>query len=258
MADLTGLQASQTVKIAGAPNTGIEDNYADVDFNNNLKVISADAGPVTPGTAAANSGLVGGQFNASLPTLTTGQQSAIQLDSSGRLLIRPLTSSDVVSAAQSGTWTIQQGTPPWSVVGNVASGATDSGNPVKVGMVFNTTPPTPTSGNRVDLQSNMNGALSVSQRNQYKNVTGNGTTTVKSGAGVLQVIMINNAGSGGTMAIYDNTTASGSDIIATLTLPTGGVNPVPAAMFGLGCEFSVGLTVVTAGSALNNFTLVYQ
>lgn len=43
-------------------------------------------GPVTPGAVAAFSMLIGGQYNATLPTLTDTQQSAIQVDSSGRLL----------------------------------------------------------------------------------------------------------------------------------------------------------------------------
>lgn len=55
-------------------------------------------GPVTPGTVASFSNLTGGQFNTALPTLTNGQQAATQVDSSGRLIIRPLTSTDVVSA----------------------------------------------------------------------------------------------------------------------------------------------------------------
>src|ERR1035437_8662808 len=202
MADVTGIEASQSVKIAGALNTGVEDNYADVDSNNNLKVISTNAGPVVPGTAAVNSGLIGGQFNTALPTLTTGQQSAIQVDSSGRIIVRnselPATvntnygtvgASTLRTAAQignatgaadfnngaTGAQTLRvasnaydgSGTAITSTTigakqsldvtaqGNIASGSADSGNPVKVGMVFNTTPPTPTSGNRVDLQSNM-------------------------------------------------------------------------------------------------------
>lgn len=58
-----------------------------------LDVISQSAGPVSPGTAAAFSDLIGGQYNSSLPTLTNGQQSAIQLDSSGRLLTNTLLSN---------------------------------------------------------------------------------------------------------------------------------------------------------------------
>lgn len=55
-------------------------------------------GPVAPGTAASFSELIGGQFNTALPTLANTQQAAIQLDSSGRIIIRPLTATDVVSA----------------------------------------------------------------------------------------------------------------------------------------------------------------
>lgn len=43
--------------------------------------------------------------------------------------------------------------------GNVASGATDSGNPVKIGGVYNSTPPTVTTGQRVDMQTDSRGSL---------------------------------------------------------------------------------------------------
>lgn len=51
-------------------------------------------GPVTPGAVASFSQLVGGQYNTALPTLTTGQQSAIQIDSSGRLIVISASSDD--------------------------------------------------------------------------------------------------------------------------------------------------------------------
>lgn len=47
------------------------------------------------------------------------------------------------------------------VTGNVASGATDSGNPVKVGGVYNSTEPTLTNGQRGDLQIGSTGSLQV-------------------------------------------------------------------------------------------------
>jgi hypothetical protein len=58
-----------------------------VDSNGNLHVLPANAGPVTPGTVATYSGLAGGQYNSTPPTLTNTQQSALQLDSAGRLLV---------------------------------------------------------------------------------------------------------------------------------------------------------------------------
>lgn len=56
-------------------------------------------GPVTPGTVAGKSILIGGQFNTALPTLTNGQQSAAQFDSSGRLIISPLSSASIVTVS---------------------------------------------------------------------------------------------------------------------------------------------------------------
>lgn len=49
-------------------------------------------GPVTPGTVASFSQLAGGQYNSSLPTLTTAQQAALQVDASGRLLVGSIAS----------------------------------------------------------------------------------------------------------------------------------------------------------------------
>lgn len=65
-------------------------------------------GTKAAGTAATKSDLMGGVFNTSLPTLTTGQQSAVQFDSSGRLIIAPIqTGANVIGAVtESGTWNI--------------------------------------------------------------------------------------------------------------------------------------------------------
>jgi hypothetical protein len=48
-----------------------------------------------------------------------------------------------------------------TAVGNVASGATDSGNPVKIGGVYNSTLPTLTTGQRGDVQLDSNGRVIV-------------------------------------------------------------------------------------------------
>lgn len=56
-------------------------------------------GPVTPGTVALKSSLMGGQFNTVLPVLTNAQQVAIQVDSSGRLIVAPLTSTSIVTVS---------------------------------------------------------------------------------------------------------------------------------------------------------------
>ena len=71
--------------------------------SNQSTLNSKDAadGPVTPGAVASNSSLIGAQFNTVLPTLTNTQQSAIQSDSNGRILI-----GSIASALPSGTNTI--------------------------------------------------------------------------------------------------------------------------------------------------------
>ena len=289
-------------------------------------------GTVAAGTAGTQSSLIGGVYNTSLPTLTNGQQAALQADSSGRLLVNigsavlsatigvadktsftygttlqtviggvyqdaapTLTagtqgavrltqyraqhanlrdnsgnelltqktmanSIPVTIASDQSNVPVSQGTASSlnaQVVGDIASGSADSGNPVKIGGVYNSTLPSPSTSQRVDLQVNQFGELSVNLRNNYYNITGNTTHTIKSGSGVLSAISINNATTGGVCTVYDNTTASGTKIM-TITLPTGGVNPTPATLSNLGCEFTTGLTVVTTGATDNNFTFFYK
>jgi hypothetical protein len=89
MADLTEQQSAQTIKITGSDSTGIETNYVGADSNGNLQVITAADGPVTPGTVAAKSNLVGVQFTTSsglASPMSTGQQAALQADANGRIL----------------------------------------------------------------------------------------------------------------------------------------------------------------------------
>lgn len=63
-----------------------------------LQLIDNPIGSVGAGTAGTSSYLTGGVFNTALPTLTTSEQAAIQLDSSGRQLIAPLTNASIVKA----------------------------------------------------------------------------------------------------------------------------------------------------------------
>lgn len=100
--------------------------------------------------------------------------------------------------------------------------------------------------------------------NKYKNLSGNVTTVVKSGAGLLRAISINNNTTGGTVTVYDNTAGSGTKIM-TLTVgsPSGGLlsasgAPGPINLTALDIRFNTGLTVVTAGSNSNNVTVYYR
>jgi hypothetical protein len=100
-------------------------------------VTDSSNGTVTPGAVATRSSLIGAQFNSTLPTLTTGQQAALQSDSSGRLLIGALptgsntigavTGTGVSGSPAGGVLTIQgvSGATPVPVTGTLSSSATE-------------------------------------------------------------------------------------------------------------------------------------
>jgi hypothetical protein len=106
--------------------------------------------------------------------------------------------------------------------------------------------------------------LATNFRNNYTNITGNSTITIKSSSGTLHGILINNNSTGGTVTIYDSTSASGTTIaslqIGTSTGGTLSLTGTPTSTFlgPLGLEFVNGLTVVSAGSTSNNITFIYQ
>jgi hypothetical protein len=56
-----------------------------------FQTVLPSTGPASPGTAATFSDLVGGIYNLTPPTLTDGQQSSLQLDANGRLLVDAVT-----------------------------------------------------------------------------------------------------------------------------------------------------------------------
>lgn len=120
--------------------------------------------------------------------------------------------------------------------GGVASGAADSGNPVKVGGVYNTTQPTLTNGQRGDVQLDVRGNTNTNagtlqagedQTNNVMRVEGqfSGTqctadTQVKASAGFLHALIIQQTDAvptAGTIIVYDNTAESGT-IVATVEI----------------------------------------
>jgi len=91
------------------------------------------------------------------------------------------TGTFAVQAAQSGTWnigTLTTVTNPVTVVGDSASGASNAGNPVKIGGAFNTTQPTVTNGQTVDAQMTARGAQIVATGVDTFTVAVSGTAAV--------------------------------------------------------------------------------
>ncbi len=86
---------------------------------------------------------------------------------------------------------------------------------------------------------------------QYRNINAAGTTTIKSGPGVLVSVTINNKGGGGhTVTLYDNTTGAGAKI-ATID----GTGNQVTLFYNIG--FTTGLTVVTAGGTAADITVAF-
>jgi len=84
----------------------------------------------------------------------------------------------------------------------------------------------------------------------YRHISGNATTTIKSGAGILHAVTVNGAGSGWTITVYDNTAGTG-EAVAVIT-PAAGSTLVYDVHFGTGC------TLVTAGKTAGDITVSYE
>jgi hypothetical protein len=78
----------------------------------------------------------------------------------------------------------------------------------------------------------------------FKNCSASGTTTVKTGAGRLHMLICGTAS--GNVTIYDNTTASGTKILDTCALAVGTTS--------FDVAFGTGLTVVLSGAGVATVT----
>lgn len=158
---------------------------------------------------------------------------------------------------------VADGYGPVPVSGTSPAGSSASGNPVQVGGVYNAAAPTPSTGQveplQLDslgnLQSNLatklagedltNDVMKVEGQFSYTNITTATTTTVKSGAGLLESITINKAVASATVAIYDNTAGSGT-LIGTVTMPATLLASQTVLFYSV--KFNTGLTLVTVGA----------
>lgn len=76
-----------------------------------------------------------------------------------------------------------------------------------------------------------------------KPITSATTTQVFTGTGVIAGFFVS-SGTSPSVTIYDNTTATGTPILAAFTAPANGFYPFPA-------SFGTGLRVVTGGTTPN-------
>jgi hypothetical protein len=130
--------------------------------------------------------------------------------------------------------------------GGVASGAADSGNPIKTGCkVLAPLNGSLTANNRQDMGCSAGGGLYTEEDGRvYTHISTATTTTVKSGIGFLHELDVNTCVSGATVTVYDNTSAV-APVISVITCPasTAGMSPMLHDI-----AFATGLTVVTSGA----------
>jgi hypothetical protein len=184
---------------------------------------STTSGPVNVTQVGGSSFALGQALGtASLPVVLTAAQ------------ISTLTPLSTIAVTQSGTWdevgindsgnsiTVDNATASnfnAQVAGDVAAGGTDSGNPVKVGGINNTTLPTLTNGQRGDLQLSTRGSV-------YTTLAVNNSTTVitsraDNADGVVVSATANNLGVQSRNTIFNGTSWDRTATILNATNSVG-------------------------------------
>lgn len=85
----------------------------------------------------------------------------------------------------------------------------------------------------------------------FRNITGDGTTVVSPGAGILHTVTFNNPTATEVVTIYDSVASSGTKV-ATITVPS---SPQPVTLT-FDAAVSNGITVVTA-TATSDITITF-
>lgn len=170
-------------------------------------------------------------------------------------------------------FTVGQGPGSANVVGgNVASGATDSGNPAKIGGVYNSTLPTFTTGQRGDAQLDSKGALVVTLKaygssNPMQSLTpSNGLTLPSNVIGITNFSEIYNGTTADLQTSIVGALANGTGTTAVAVAPTNSTNaaitPVVSASVGSNLVLKAGtgnlyrVTLVAGASA--GFLMVFN
>src|ERR1700743_2493329 len=151
------------------------------------------------------------------------------------------------------TSTSGTGTNANQVQGTGAANAATSGNPVRIGASDGiNTQNISTINGAIAAGAAGTGVLAVEQTgNSFAEITTAATTVVKATPGILHKVVINTPAAGGTIKIYNATTATGTPI--TITSPATGALPLE---LNYDAYFSVAITVVT--SLANDITVTYR
>ncbi len=208
------------------------DKFVDVSNTPAVRVANAD------GTNIGSSAPSGSATFAEQQSQTTALQIMDDWDESDRAKANIIVGqAGVAAGAGAVSATVQRvvlatDTTVPNVTGNVAAGATDSGNPVKIGGIYNTSAPTLTNAQRGNIELDVNGNQKTREQYMpgYEDNTNNkaivehrytssgviaADTLVKTGAGLIHTITFScndAAPTAGSLILYDNTTETGTQI----------------------------------------------
>lgn len=242
-------------------------------------------GGITVAQASTTSGqsgtLMQGAVTTGSPSYTTAQTSPLSLTLAGALRVdgsaatQPVsgtvafsnttiavtnTGTFAVQAAQSGTWTVQQGSPPWVLVGNLThnNAAPTTNNIGVLSAVASTTTPTYTSGDQVLLSTDTAGSVryTVPDRATTISLTASGQSASIAMEGRASIgFVLTSLGVGGTVVfegsidgtnfISLNANADATDTWATSTTTTGSFWVEPSGSLN---TFRIRCTALTSGT----------
>lgn len=206
MSDLTGVNDTLPTRIGGVSSTsGLPDNYADVNAVGQLLVIDAADGPVIPGTVASASSLAGGQYNSGGVTLTNTQQSALQLNSAGALIVSTTLPYDT-NYGTVGANTLRTA----SEIGNATGGAS-FGAGVTGAQVLRVVLPTDQTGINSFLDKNITGTITA--------LNGNVAIATNGMASVIVTV----TGTWTATLTFEGFDGTNWIVTAGLTQPAGGI-----------------------------------
>ena len=171
---------------------------------------------------------------------------------------------------------------PVFIQGNIASGATDAGNPVKVGGKYNSTLPTLSDGQRGDIQQDSRGGViavikgsgtsnaaavgssaDASSNQQALYVASrpelyNGSTFDRVRTNVDQTVGITASGVTTTQTGADQTNYNGRGAVVVLDMTTVGTGSVTLSVQGKDVASGKYYTIITGAAVVTNSTNVYR
>lgn len=223
---------------------------------------SSAAGDVAHDAADSGNPIkIGGKAETTAPaTVADGDRVNAWFDEYGRLVIVHKFTDGTLLQSANGVY--QQGA--------VANNAADAGNPVKVGGVYNTTPPTLDNADRGDLQVDVNGNLltapgAVEVRSFFDAITNDVDISVKASAGYLMSVIVTNENAAVRwLQLHNKATAPANPDapVMSLPIPAGtannpGVLTLDSRFFGEGgrtCSTGIAIGISTTEATFTGAT----